>query len=234
MMIIVLMHYNIPFDRGRGYFFEGAYIFVDFFFILQGYYLIDTVLNKNIDCEEVDISIYYLKKQLKKYVPIVFVFSSILMENEVFMIILKGGLFQQIVKVGREFLVQISFLGQIFPLNCLGNAGHLWFLSASLLSGIIVVEFVIKKSFKCKEKTRMFILEIIISVLCYNYILNFRGHMDLWHTLVFEGSVQGGIVRSLAGIVLGVALRGISEYINKLELKNDRMTMLRCFLGMGG
>ena len=64
---IIIMHYSLPFLH-YSYFLEGAYIFVEFFFILQGYYLYEKI---NVDGIALDNTILYIKDRILRFLPCV-------------------------------------------------------------------------------------------------------------------------------------------------------------------
>lgn len=69
-LVIILMHYSIPAKVGQSErLFEGGYIYVDFFFILQGFYLI----KRSVDIENRQScdAIAYIKGRIRRFFPCV-------------------------------------------------------------------------------------------------------------------------------------------------------------------
>ena len=193
---IVLMHWNIPSDFSQ-YMFEGGYLYVDFFFIFQGYFIIKNWEDQNsyLVCKN------YIENRYRRFFPTVIAAGIIMFILQLQSCITKIDIMKRI----YEFVVQASFLSQIFAFLDLGVGGIFWFLSASIFGGALVL-------FVCKSfgKKAVPLLVVFFSII-YSYLYNLYGNIDVWHQFAFYGSVKLGIIRGMADIALGVIARLISD-----------------------
>lgn len=190
-LCIIVMHCIVPFSSS--YFMEGAYIFVDFFFIVQGFFLFEKVNSNKIALDE---SFLYIKNRIRRFLPIV-------VTQMIFFYFFNKS------AGGIDVIVELTFTSMILPVHFLNNV-TLWFLSASIIVGGFVVYFL------CEYKEKIIIFIPFIVVIIYNYMVNYFGHLDRWSNLVV-GIVPIALFRALAGILLGVFCKFI---YNKLEIFN--------------
>lgn len=207
-MIIIMMHYNIPSEFGE-YMFEGGYLYVDFFFILQGFYLI-----KDWNCEKekkaFDYAESYLINRLRRFFPCVFAAALLMLILES---IINCRDIEIVVKSASAFLWQISFISQFFDFAALEVGGILWFLSASIIIGTLIV-------WVCKRIGKSFIIIIpFVISLIINYLYTNIGNMDIWGTLLPGVSIRASLIRALMDVLIGVMAKGIYEYVQKIEFK---------------
>lgn len=93
-------------------------------------------------------------------------------------------------------LSELTFTSVLFPMLSLNN-WSLWFLSASVIAGGLVVFLL------CKYKDKLIIFILPIVVFTYNSFINYYGTIDVWHNLLGD-VVQIAFFRAFAGILLGV------------------------------
>lgn len=212
-LIIILMHINIPFGSSE-YMFEGGYLYVDFFFILQGFFLI----KEWGDCEEsFDASENYLIGRLKRFFPTVLFAAVVWFILQLFEC---NGL-RDIFRLGLEFFLQISFVSQFSTFMSLGIGGILWFLSASIIMGTIVLMV-------CKSvgKRSLIVLPLIVSIL-YNHIYALQGNLDIWNIGVFGACLRASLERATAGILLGVIARYLSKKLCEINFRKGFIYLVR-------
>lgn len=197
MVLIIIMHYNIPF-AGKKYALEGAYIYVDFFFIIIGYYMVNTIGNQK---ETIKSTCDYVWSKFKRFFPWVLVQSVFLMPIEL-LFFCEG--YKDVIKLLSGIVMDCSFTSLIYPINYHYN-GSLWFLSAAILVGGVVHFF-----FKQYEKTFLF-LAPIVGIGIYNYMIIKNGDLDIWHSFVCSSFFQDALFRALAGMLLGVFCRFMVE-----------------------
>lgn len=202
--LIILMHWNIPSDFSK-YMFEGGYICVDFFFILQGFFLI-----RNWDKEDSYIVTRdYLLNRVKRFFPTVLFASTIMFIIQIFDCVSIKNVERFII----EFISQISFGSQLFSFMSLGAGGIFWFLSASIVGGTIIICL-------CKVLGKKIVFFIpFITAIMYNYIYKTAGNLDVWHTTIFYGILKISLVRAFAGIFIGVFANIICDIIKKVKFK---------------
>ena len=212
--LIILMHWNIPSAISENIF-GGGYLYVDFFFILQGFYLIRNWEQK--DVAPCDMASKYLMNRLERFLPAVMTAALLMLIVQIFACEGPGDAVMRII----EFFVQISFISQLVPFMTLGAGGVFWFLSASVIIGTLVV-FVCQS---CGKKIVM-ILPFIASML-YNYIYTATGNLNVWWQMFFDGTVRASLVRAAAGILMGVLSKEVALKIKQLQLKVWIRLMLR-------
>lgn len=196
--IIVVMHYGIPF-RGT-YWAEGGYIFVDFFFMLQGYFLIGNQVKQAGAAS--DAAWRYLRNRMRRFFPGVLV--SALLMLAVFAPTIIG--FRDVVKRAIAFFYQVTFLSQLMPDTMLEYGGILWFLSASLVAGTLFVFLY------GLLKDNLYPVCVWVWAPAYHMIFQISGSMDVWRGS-FHGVILAGTVRAAAGVALGMTLRQLSNYL---------------------
>lgn len=195
-------------------FFGGGYIFVDFFFVLQGFYLIK---QWGTEQNAYEVAFSYILSRLRRFFPGVF-FSAVLMLL-LQMFSCSNG--KHLVNLVIAFLAQISFVSQLFSFLQLGAGGIFWFLSASVIVGTILV-------FICTLLGKKFIIIAPFFVaIFYNDIYQSFGNMDVWWQLVLGETVKVSLERAAAGIMLGIVVRYISLYIKQICFRQHILVMLK-------
>ena len=205
-IIIIVMHFGLPSTYGE-YLFEGGYLYVDFFFVLQGFYLIKDWTFKEESAYQ--YSMKYMKGRIKRFGPCA-LFASLMM---LFLQIFATNGFEEVVELGRAFLGQITFMSQFFSFLSLGRGGILWFLSASVICGTIAV-------FMCRLMGENFILlaMVIISILT-NDLYASNGNLDTWYKVTGGNTVLTSLERAMVGILVGVVARCIARCMEKVKIR---------------
>ena len=198
---IIIMHCVVPFKGS--YIFEGAYIFVDFFFIFQGYYIFDKIVSHESPLRE---TLAYVKKRIVRFFPCTLIVALAYVAVDIY--INRCSTYLTFLR----FVARISFLGMVFPRLAL-SAQHLWFLSASIVSGGACVFLL------CFLKRKIFIYIPILVCLIDYYLISAYGNMDVWWELVF-GVLCIGLVRAFGDILLGM----LCKYIRN-KIKNKRISI---------
>lgn len=213
VILIVVMHCGIPFNNS--YMFEGAYVFVDFFFILQGFYLIKDSENNPYD----EASTYFISK-LKRYFPIVLFFSIIVFLLQINTIKTTTNLIDLIL----NFISQVSFGVMQFAWLYNGTGAILWFLSASIIMGTFLL-FIYKT-----YKEKFIILAPFISAGIYNYLFKINGNLDIWNATTNNGVFCIGLIRSMADIIFGILVMLIYRKIKDVKINELLKNILRVVL----
>lgn len=171
-------------------------MFVDFFFVLQGYYIIKS--NDNMDYDPWE----YFKGRVMRFFPIVFfVVIAYIIWN-----ILCGNWD----RVGGDFF-NLTFSSQlVIPELVNGNCNMLWFLSASMIAGTVMVWI----AAHCNKNS--YIVFTIVSLVLYSDLLSKFGSLDVWWQRGFI--CQSGIIRAFAGVMLGMFLRQLSIKLYDKEM----------------
>lgn len=195
---ICILHFKEYF--GNPYPFGGAYLSVEFFFIVSGFFLMKSILahNTNLDAESSTIS--FLKKRVKRLYPQYLLSWTILAIYWVF--------------VRQSLTVKdlaIYYLDEVLMLQMMGAGKTLnaamWYVSAMLIVSIVIY-------YVAKKHTKMFthILAPIIVLVIYSHYYQSNGSLAGigWkHELI----VYNGIWRALAGVCLGCIVYSVYLYI---------------------
>lgn len=183
----------------------GGYIFVDFFFILQGFYL----LRNTTDDVDSNKWLNFVKNNIGKFFPCVLCMAVLLFALQV----VNDHSVRNIEKLIVQGFFQISFTAQMMPFMFLGAGGILWFLSARFFAGLIAL--LVKVQFKDKAIPIAFVLSVIL----YNNIIITHGNLDIWHDFAFGNSVFAGCQRALAGVLFGGVISAISQIVNAINFR---------------
>lgn len=205
VICIVMMHCFVPWQF-NSYFMKGAYIYVEFFFLLQGFYMKDVL--RRLSEEQTERQ--YICTRLQRFFPIVAIQAIILLIIEMLFF---GKTMQDYWHILMGTLCQISFMGMLLPKNILNN-GTLWFLSAYIFVGAIVAYLIRSSLYKDGA--------LVICILIYNYLINAHGSIDVWWELDFAGAMQCALPRAFAGISLGYFTRVMYEYLKTVVALQTR------------
>lgn len=126
VLCIVIMHYQVPWQIDKP-FMVGGYIYVEFFFILQGFYIENFL--RHYDKEMVVQN--YVVTRIKKFFPIV-AFQAVVLLCIEWLFFCETKVDYALKVVGT--LYQLSFIS-IIPYKIIMNNGTLWFLSAYIIAG---------------------------------------------------------------------------------------------------
>ena len=207
---IVVFHFEWIYI-GSPVYLQHFYIWVEFFFILSGFFLGKNVLdNKETNYAEHKFSsLNYLKTSVKKLYPLyilAFVISFISMS------IINDWDFMQNVSAlfsAKWEILMLQMSG--FDLNAIVINGTTAYISALLFASLII-HYILENHFK------MFI-NILGPILCigsYAYIINHYGNLSQW--TAFNGWVCAGVIRALGGISVGVITYVVIRvYLEKLS-----------------
>lgn len=195
---------------GHPVFFVHFYIWAEFFFLVSGFFLAFT---KDIE----NITVEYWWKRYKKLFP---------------MYLIAFGITWLLVLIISRWDVRQA-LGALYNAKWEMFMIHMWGISSdvkvnivtgqipALLVAGIVVKYMIQYHRKFVEN-----LGIVVSVAIYIYILNKYGNLSQWESL--EGFVCVGILRAIAGVMLGAWTSIVLVPKAKLIKKSDRNKLLFC------
>lgn len=194
-VLIAVAHIWYLFFDGT-YFLEGAYLGVDFFFILSGYHLINTYNKNKLDTFSLIVKRY--KNMMLIYV------TSILCSV-----------------VSTNFVEMLKVFYMVIPdLLCIQSSGFfypsvnviLWFISAMQIASFIILSIIqYNKELFFKVLAPLFVLTGY-SVLFF-YLNNLDGTSNIRDYII-----PLGLIRAISGISLGIVINNLYEcYINKLK-----------------
>mgnify|MGYP006988853980 CR=1 FL=1 len=197
--LVIILHCFVKFKDGV--FLQGAYIYVDFFFIIQGYYLeLFTMKIANDDY----VGLRYFISRVKKFaLPILFqtiAFAAL-------WVMVYGNDIKSVMTQIMGTVVTLSFVGLTLPVYLLNN-GTIWFISAYVIAGTIMV--IALSLFR-----NIFVrISPGITFLLYNYIITNYGNLDVFYQMSLSGMVMVGVIRGVAGISAGIFVRQLMCYFS--------------------
>lgn len=200
-VIIVLFHPHIMIDDAK--FFDGGYIFVEFFFIVSGYYMMLSYSKKEHNISIASDTFEYLRNKMINLMPnlIISAFIGYVVwhRNEL-------SLFNFASNFSRDIFWKVLFLQQ----TGLGKDYDVtWYLSAMLISMLLV--------YPCIRlfKENFYLIAVILILFLMGYMYKTCGHFDfVWGYRVFY---YNGMYRGLNGILTGCICFAISEKLSKIK-----------------
>lgn len=194
-IIIAFLHFR---TISRTYLYSG-YIVVEFFFIISGYFLCHTCLNKNIG------AIKYLKERFRRF-WLKSIIIGLLLTN--YCVVIKSD-FNKIV---QHFLSILAMLQATIPFNDNIDAVYpLWYLSVLIYGGFIIYVIITNL-----HKQYTIILLSLIFV-CYAYLFN---------TINIESNkLMTPFIRGFAGISVGCLLYNFIN-ISRTKINTNLINLL--------
>lgn len=179
---IVAFHYEWLYV-GHPVFLRHGYIFVEFFFVLSGFFLVQNVKKGD--------AISYLKAvTFKLYVPYIFAFIFSLF---VYCKVYNADFFQTLYASKWELLMmQLSGLEPSAPII----NGVTAYIPALLVASAIL-HFLINEHFSFFRN----VFGLLVPIFIYSHMIVVYGNLSQWNE--FEGYFTIGILRGLAGMTLG-------------------------------
>lgn len=192
----------------------GGWIFVEFFFLITGYFSTKHMIEKDLTNEK-DVLGYVFRK-IASIIP--YAYLGIVLEYLHFCITTTLTLEQRIKSLADLFInfLFLNHLGWgIFAFN-----GPLWYVQGILLVLPFVLLLLTKKSSLYK-----YYLCWIIPIMLYTVLMIWHDTLQWW-TGDFDTTVHC-LFRSCAAMMLGSFVYFISEYIRRIEIKRWLMALLR-------
>lgn len=177
--------------------FRSGYLFVEYFFMLTGYFSVAHIEKSKCDIKT-NLDSFIGRYVLNKYVSLLpYMALSVLVSY--FLIFLGAYPKKEILNFPLEFFgLYDGFIPN--PINI-----HLWYIGAMAITLPIVLYLNIKM-----ELQKFFYFSLVVPILLYGYILNARGTLDV---LAF----QWGILRAFAGMFLGCFIYYLSNIISHFQ-----------------
>lgn len=206
---ICVLHFKEYF--GNPYPFGGAYLAVEFFFIVSGFFLMKTILEEKADLDAETAVIIFAKNKFKRFYP-QYIISWIIL-----------AVYCVLVRNSTNFTdLLIYYLDEIFMIQMIGAGRALnaamWYVSALYIVSVIFY-YIAKKNIKIFTN----ILCPIIVLLIYSYYYQTNGSLAgiAWKN---ELIVRNGIWRAMAGLCVGCIVYNVYLYFtnNKQETTNKK------------
>ena len=188
--ILLLIHHGRMFDYPTPHFYMG-WIYVEFFFMLTGYFTMKHFSNVEYNSFEniARSSIQYTFIKFIKFIP--YTTSAIFIT---YLVVNKGNY------NGNNIINMVLEMTLLYPGDIV--LGPIWFLRV-----LIIVFPLFCILCQIKSKSLIYILSFLYTILYYN----FTG-------VLHEQYFPGNIFRAIAGLLLGVLVYGISENIKRMHL----------------
>ena len=200
-VFVMLCHLGTTFGYDKIYYFQGSFIFVDWFFIFAGFTLAKKILSldKNVPIAETSFSI--IKKRVLAIIPCYYISSFLAL-------IMK--LYTNGIKIEKTWDVYKIIHDLLFLCMTGIDYTHLinteWFLSSLVILLIILTPIFIKHRWLSK-------ICIIFSIILYYYIYTETGNLytpQEWITLGYKGNI-----RALAAMFIGFSSYELGNIIKK-------------------
>ena len=185
---ILFFHLGVAPILGKNGFLNGG-LFVEFFFLLSGYFSVNHIGNRRTDFQEnPEVRIFgYVKKKYFSFLPYSITFTILLY---IYSFIKNSYSFTECIK--RSFMLPFeAFLMRNTGINLYGIAGTLWYISAMLIVLPIVLFFVVKK-----KNIFKYYAAWIIPLFIYGYIIRQIGTIRTTDWVL-------STLRAFAGLSLG-------------------------------
>jgi peptidoglycan/LPS O-acetylase OafA/YrhL len=175
-----------------GLFFQHGYLAVDFFFIVSGFFLANTVLTS-------DINIFsWIKHKAVKIYPLYLGSIIVILCGEFIIGCLNDTGILTFVKQNIDVVYEIFFLQRAgFTMYNINFPD--WYISSMLFTGFILFYF-----FSTYRESLLPMLFIIV-ITSLSYLINRSGYINQHSAIVF-GLVDVGNIRALAGMSAGITL----------------------------
>lgn len=189
---------------GHPVYFRHFYLFVEFFFILSGFFLAKNV--KRTENNDDYASLKYTYHQAKKlwvpyFIAFIFSFWVYCLVNNV-----KGLNVLWLLWQSKWEIIYFQLSG--FDPTAPVINGVTAYIPALLFAGLIVY-YMLSKHYRLTVN----ILAVVLPVLIYSHIVITYGNLSQW--LVYENWYTVGIIRGIAGILIGVFAFEVGHYLKK-------------------
>ncbi len=195
--LILAMHACVPRINGKNEtWFQGAYIFVEYLFILGGFHLkTDKYAGGGLNPYK------YIAEKYKKWIPIVAVGDALI----IFITVLRGTSVKGFLKLVARGMYDCSLIGALMTTSGYLN-GTTWFLSAYLWAGALIVYILSRKEIKHPK-----LLLGCGSAVIYLCFIMIAKSIDTWWECKLGFATCDALPRAFAGMALGVFLRHAAD-----------------------
>ncbi|MCM1049233.1 MAG: acyltransferase [Clostridiales bacterium] len=216
-LLVVGYHVQMSMNNSEINFFENGAVAVEFFFIISGYFMARSIekLSAGGDVKIGKSTLQFMVKKVKGILPIHIIANItmlliiLIFETPAFLPKLKRGL------PGLLFLQMISFWNESFNEALIVPE---WYLSAMLLSMIVIFPLVLLLRKKLKTVPASFCALGIIGVFFLISGIMLNGHIR--QNFIYD-------VRASAELIIGMLAYYLSEYVAKHEYGRISLKILR-------
>lgn len=216
-IIIIVVHHSYMVLEDRKVFFAQGSLFVEFFFIVSGYFMALSASKKPPATTETlgSETASFVFKKIKTILPY-YIFGSVttLVAN----IAYRG--FGYIFEPGKLLRVPFTvFFLEVSGIPAYNITGANWYLSAMFLSMLILYPIL-------RKRNDLFVNVIapIVSIMLYGYMIRHDGFLEGW--AIWYGYACKGLLRAVAGISLGTVVFSVSKWLEKIAIGKAGSTFL--------
>lgn len=205
---IAIMHFGHP---------NGFYIAVDFFFMLSGYLIANSVCYSGGSRSGSDIYTHKLKRLYPQYFVAYFLML-------IWNIFIYGCTINE--TFCADAILELLFAQMLFPYTNAIN-GITWYVSALVICLPVVIALI-----KYHRHIYSAVIAPVIAVIAYSFLLGGWGHVDFG--FVWLGYINGGLIRAVGGLSAGVFCYYIScRYEEQIKsIHKHLLSTMECLIGL--
>lgn len=204
--IVAIMHFN---PEGA---LSGGYVAVDFFFILSGFYLMETLKRSPQSA---------LRFCLRKYFQVfwIFVISILLFDLYAFRDGIGNGVRKIVLSVPDMLGLQMT--GVFYPTA----NGVVWYISAMLIASFFIVAI-----YNLSRESSLNLWFPLFIVIGYAWISYYANNLDVTIRMKGERLIPPGLIRGVSGMCIGVLLNLLCKTPFFSHFKKCSMRLLISFV----
>lgn len=200
-ILIAILHFSEDYTGTTGIF-PGAYLGVEFYFIISGYFLMSNFLKYNKeDFTPAENALVYIKNRIRKLYP-AYLCAIIIMTVIIWGV--NGFGLRNLVDSIWNYKWQYVF-AHFLGVEIKANMRSIWFMSSLLIVSYIIYFFL------CYKKDLFLGLSPVVAILLFVYMSETVGHLCVFS--IYIGVFNGGFIRAFAEMSLGVYLKFVLEQI---------------------
>ena len=209
-LIIVIHHSYFFIPNQTRYFFGQGSICVDFFLIISGYFMANSMCRKKLEYTPETIgsdTIKFIFGKIKSFLYY-YIFASVVIFITT---LIKDGVAESLL-TGKIFNIIFSALF----LNMTGLPDYNLISSSWYLSAMLLCMMIIYPIFRKNKNLFINVIAPLTAILLYGYIMKESGYVggpSEWYGFIYKG-----VLRGFAGICLGCVAYNISEWLKKQNI----------------
>ena len=225
-LIVVMAHTNglRPPDK-NSYPFVGGYLAVEFFFILSGFFMMQSIYALEVIPAKGSIGKASIHFALRKMAPVFPYYLWSLLSFLVVYNYFNAASSYEILKNFAYSIIEI-FMLQMSGINQVIYNAPTWYISVLLLTMPILYYFGLKNG-----DLLINILAPLAVILIYGYFSQSFEQLDVWNNYVLI--VKAGVLRGIAGLCIGIICFGIYQNINQVKISKAQRLLLTILEVMG-
>ncbi|WP_419822128.1 acyltransferase family protein [Anoxybacterium hadale] len=218
-IIVVMTHTNglRPPDK-NSYPFVGGYLAVEFFLILSGFFMMQSIYSSDDKVDKENYgrqSLEFIFMKMKPIFP--YYIWSLLSYLAVYNFLNSFSSYEFLKNITYSFFE--LFMLQMTGISQVVYNAPTWYLSALLLSMPVLYYLGLKN-----KDFLIYIFAPVFVILIYGFFSQSFGQMDVWNNYILVA--KAGVLRGIAGLCVGIVCYSIYLKISKLKFsKRQRLIM---------